>query len=198
MTHQEDGAFPILLAHSGCRTLRSLDEGGCLELCLRPRRAGERHPLTGDMVDLFPDPDAVEGIFAAFLYARRVLGPCVDGWVVDVGSAPCGWSGAAHGVMGDSFSLALLFQIVARCQGAVWPKGVYVTGAVQHARGFRCVAIGRAVAKCRWLELYGYQRLLLPQRNYKQLSRAGIRRDRCVALPQNLRECVEEWKRCLP
>jgi len=197
MACREDGAFPVLLVRGGHGMLQRLEEGGWLELRLRRRQEGENYPLADAMVDLFADPDAVEGAFAAFLYARRVLGPCVDTWVIDVGSAPCGWPAAAHGVMGDSFSLALLFQLVARCQDANWPDGVFVTGAVRHARGFRCVAVGQAVAKGRWLALHGYRRLLLPRRNYGQLGRAGLDCDRCVALPPNLEECIALWKRCL-
>jgi len=197
MACREDGAFPVLLARGGRRALRRLEEGGWLELRLRPRQEGENYPLADAIVDLFTDPDAVEGAFAAFIYTRRMLGPCVETWVVDVGSAPCGWPAAARVVTGDSFSLALLFQLVARCHNAVWPQGVFVTGAVRRVRGFRCVAVGQAVAKCRWLELHGYRRLLLPRRNYGQLGRAGLERDRCVALPPNLEECIELWKRCL-
>jgi len=135
--------------------LRRPEQGGWLELHLRPRRQGESHPLADAMVDLFTDPDAVEGAFAAFLYARRMLGPRVEAWVVDIGSAPCDWPAAARGVTGDSFSLALLFQLVARCQDAIWPDGVFVTGAVRAASvawrwdrrwprvaGWRCTATG--------------------------------------------------------
>lgn len=72
---------------------------------------------------------------------------------------------------------------MARCQDANWPYGVFVTGAVRHARGFRCVAVGQAVAKGRWLALHGYRWLLLPRRNYHQLGQAVLDCDHCVALP---------------
>lgn len=194
---KEDEGFPVLLARAGRGALCDIEQGGLLELRLRLRQAGDTAPLSDALVDLFPDPDAIESAFAALIYARRSLGLCVDDWVVDVGSTTRQSPAMANGISGDSFTLALLFQLVAYCHGTGWPEGVFVTGAVRRARGFRCVAVGQAIAKCRWLERHGYRRLLLPRRNYAQIERAGINCDRCVALPTNLGECIEVWKQCL-
>ena len=197
MGYRKGGTFPVLLARDGRRSIRHLGDGCFIKLRLRQRQKGEKYPLADAMLDLFTDPDAVESVYATFNYARRMFGPCVDEWTVDVSSDLNSFPLAINGVRGDSFSLALLFQIVARCNDAEWPDGVFVTGAVRRGRGFRCVSVGQAVAKYRWLELYGYGQFLLPQRNYWQLGRAGFERDRCIALPPNLEECIELWTRCL-
>lgn len=197
MVRSQDGTFPVLLARGGRRSVRFLSDGGFLELKLRHRKEGECHPLSDAMMDMFSDPDAIDGVYAAFVYARKIFGPWVDSWIVDLAPDTSVLPIAVRGVRGDSFSLALLFQIVARHENTEWPDGVFVTGAVRHVRGCRCVSIGQAVTKCRWLKLYGYRQLLLPKRNFAQLGRAGLERERCVALPQNLAECIELWKRCL-
>ena len=165
---QVDWAFPVLLARGG-RDAATPDQGGWLELRLRlGDRARDPWPMPWWIC--LPTGRGGRSI-CRFRLRPANTRPRVETWVVDVGSAPCNWPAAAHGVTGDSFSLALLFQLVAECQDANWPDGVFVTGAVHRARGFRCVAVGQAVEG----SLAGVARYggCCCRRNYHQLGRAG-------------------------
>jgi hypothetical protein len=96
-------------------------------------------------------------------------------------------------LLGDSLSLPVLLGLHLVRTGTHWPAGVYASGAIRDARGYRCAAVAGARSKLRLLEGLGYRRLFLPQKNYRELMLAGFDLQRTIALPTSVPTCLQIW-----
>ncbi|MDR1038193.1 MAG: hypothetical protein LBT40_16990 [Deltaproteobacteria bacterium] len=96
-------------------------------------------------------------------------------------------------MVGDSWTLPLLFAFDCVGRGKPWPDGLFASGAVRQCRGLRCVSMGDALAKLRWAR-EAATLFLIPKANLTRLRRQGADVAGCVALPSSVERCLGLWR----
>ena len=179
--------FPVLVSRGRAAAITFF------ELVPRPQSA---FVLTDDLSMNMEDSPAA---FDYFMLAAKRFFPNILLWQLDWPQEEQATLRAALSlrklcrIIGDSWTMPLLFAFDCLQRGRNWPVRILASGAMRQCRGVRCVSIGGVLNKLRRAEALR-SLLYLPRANVLALQRRGVDVGNCVILPPNVKQCLDIWR----